>query len=145
MSLLHNYCCNPNVDFNTIELLVRPVPEARFYRDIQGKIPFQRFLLSRDLPDSDGEDENEEDPITNMSHLPSLALLLRNGMEAKDFKIACILNERLEKEEQLTSVDSVTKLTPFMSAATYDCCKLDIVYTLAMKTLPYAAFSNNAN
>lgn len=145
MSLLHKFCCNPNVELSTIKLLVTSVPEARFYRDVQGKIPFQRFLLSRDLPDCDGDDENEEDPITDMSHLPSLTQLLRNGMKAKDFQIACVLNERLDEEQQLTSVDSVSKLVPFMSAATYDCCKLDIVYTLAMKTLPYVPFANNAN
>ena len=68
MTSLHRICCDPNQTFEDIKSCLDVVPSFRLLRDIQGKIPFQRFLLSRDLPDCDGEDENEDDDrhtITN--------------------------------------------------------------------------------
>ena len=152
MTALHVLCCDPNTTIDQVRSAVEADPSAVAHRDITGKIPLQRFLLSRDFPDvvEDGEsnDNNnnngeEEGGGEVEGSLPSLIHLLENGIKGKDLDIIFVLKN--EYQDDLLISDNATKLVPFMSAATMLECGLDVVYSLAMKNLQLLRMQNDSN
>ena len=136
MTALHVLCCDPHASIDQVQSVIKAEPSAVAHRDITGKIPFQRFLLLRDLPDevddaeSNDNNENGEEGVEERN-LPSLISLLENGIESKDVDILFLLKN--EYQDDLIISDDTTMLLPFMSAATMPECGLDAVHSLAMK------------
>ena len=136
MTALHVLCCDPHANIDQVQSTVEADPSALSNRDVTGKIPLQRFLLSRDLPDevddaeSNDNNENGEEGVEERN-LPSLISLLENGINGNDLDIVFVLKN--EYQDDLIISDDTTMLLPFMSAATMPECGLDAVSSLAVK------------
>ena len=138
MTSLHVLCCYPNTTLDDVRGTIQTDPSALTRRDVEGKIPLQRFLLSRDVLDVTEGVVNESNNNDNGGggqggRLPSLLYLLESGLTSLDLDITFILND--EYVNDLLISDNDTKLFPFMSAAVMSNCGLDVVYSLAMKEL----------
>ena len=136
MTELHVLCCNPNITVDEVRNTVETDPSALSERDVEGKIPLQRFLLSKDLPDVaeggvNNNNNSDDEGVGEEGRMPSLMSLLEMGIKSQDLDIVFVLKNEFDNDLLISNDD--TKLFPFMSAAVMSECGLDVVYSLAMK------------
>ncbi len=144
MTPLHILCCNPHITAEMAQIIVEndssssssPSSSSSIlgHTDVTDSTPLQLFLKCTCT--SLLEDHEQEELLLpqTMSSLSSTAFL-EMGISGKDLAILLVLNDNQDFVTSWRTQDDSTNLFPFMTAVTLSSCGLDVVYTLAMKTL----------
>ncbi len=132
MTPLHILCCNPHATVQMVQLLVEKDSSVLTHSDVTESTPLQLFLKCRSLL---LEDQEQQETETETMTLSSIYDFLNMGISSEDLEFLLVLNDNQEFVTSWRSKDDSTNLFSFMTTATLSSCRLDVVYTLAMKNL----------